>query len=105
MQKRFVGGFSSSANPEKLARTWQGIFGTISVLAGTIVTFITLPLVGSVMSMLGLSDNLSQLAAGITDIVTTLGMFGTASLGVYGIIYKTFVAVHDKWLSKIPWLQ
>ncbi len=104
MNKRF-GSFSSSANPEALGRKWQGVFLTISTVCGAIATFIGLPIVASVLNLLGLGDNLSQLAGSIATIGTTIGILGGATLGAYGAIYNIFVIVYDKYLSKIPFLN
>lgn len=104
MNKRF-GSFSSSANPEVLGRKWQGIFLTISTACGAIATFIALPIVGSLLNMLGIGDNVGQLAASITTIGVTIGTLGGAILTAYGVIYNVFTIVWDKYLSKIPLLQ
>lgn len=105
MQNKRFGGFSSSANPEVLGRKWQGIFIAISTSLGAIATFITLPVVGSLLNLLGLGDNLGSLAQSITTIGITIGTLGGAILSAYGAVYNIFVIVWDKYLSRVPFLQ
>lgn len=102
--KKF-GAFSSSANPEELARTWKGIFGTIAVFFSTGATFLSLPFAMKLIVLSGIDVDPQSLLTTWTAIGATIAAFGTQSFAFYGIIYKIFVKINDKFLSRFTIFQ